>query len=644
MEMMSTESATSRTTSAPSAASVDASSEIQASAFSPTQTGQAPECVTTQTVYQVPRRVVRLSIPDGWLRALLAGVQAAFMGWGLSTLLVVSAYALVHSNPWMSSTTWTDAMGAGATLWASALGASVQVPGENGEILFTLTARPLLLSILAIVSVRGFLRSSRRFPRSSYLFAIPGFMLTSAFFIGANQAWVLMQPAMQGAFLIATLGVWWAWAVERRRADIAPWWHAHLPAYQDSITRGLRAGRLALWALLAATSLFAAAVLIAKWAEVSAIAGLLNPGGSGDTAILWVAQLLYVPHLLLWMLAWATGSGILLGADAAHSIGASVVAPIPPIPFLGVLPGSAPGYGWIAVPVCVSLIAGVLWARRAEPRPLRKDLVMLATMSVVVLAVIATLLSLSVSALGPGRLAMMGPYPLHATALLFVETILPVILGYIAAHAGFIKRVKAGQQRYFGQNLSAAGSLEKVPASPLDASESVDSSDDPLCPDGEVEEGEGGLSRDAEEQVAAPSHEAEVFPGQVANADKAVLGEAEGAPAATAPSETSKIAAGTLAAENPVGAEDALSLDRDELQGSGMLAAAETSQFRETQPNLGAEGTLGVEGSLGAEVTLGAKGGAESLEDDEHHQATPSLVDDGAHAQTPTHMKELADD
>ena len=68
------------------------------------------------------RATIRVAVPKGWARGVLAGLEAAFAGWALTTVLTMLAYLSLRSNTWMNDTTPRDALGLGGDLWVAVVG------------------------------------------------------------------------------------------------------------------------------------------------------------------------------------------------------------------------------------------------------------------------------------------------------------------------------------------------------------------------------------------------------------------------------------------------------------------------------------------------------------------------------------------
>ena len=126
------------------------------------------------------RATIRVAVPQGWARGVIAGVEAAFAGWALITVCAMIAYLTLRSNTWMNDTTPRDALGLGGDLWAAVIGGTSVV----GDVHYR--AIPTLMGALLIVLVRILLRTTSGYPRSAALFAVPGFLLTSWLLAGAS--------------------------------------------------------------------------------------------------------------------------------------------------------------------------------------------------------------------------------------------------------------------------------------------------------------------------------------------------------------------------------------------------------------------------------------------------------------------------
>ncbi len=152
--------------------------------------------------------------------------------------------------------------------------------------------------------------------------------------------------------------------------DAADWISA---TSQDSRWAGsyvwaaVRAGFVALVSALALSALLLVVNIVWHWADIVAVYEGLKTGVVGGL-VLTIAQLGFVPNLVIWTLAWASGSGFALGAGSSVSPLGTVVAPVPAIPVLGALPVGELSWGVVAmvIPVLAGTLAGWWFVRAGE--------------------------------------------------------------------------------------------------------------------------------------------------------------------------------------------------------------------------------------------------------------------------------------
>ena len=162
------------------------------------------------------RATIRVAVPQGWARGVIAGVEAAFAGWALITVFTMIAYLTLRSNTWMNDTTPRDALGLGGDLWAAVIGGTSVVGGVHYR------AIPTLAGALLIVLVRLLLRNTAGFPRSAALFAVPGFLLTSWLLAGTSGTHAHWWTGTIGGVLIPLIGSVWFVASGYARDHEAP--------------------------------------------------------------------------------------------------------------------------------------------------------------------------------------------------------------------------------------------------------------------------------------------------------------------------------------------------------------------------------------------------------------------------------------
>ncbi|MEX2441413.1 MAG: DUF6350 family protein, partial [Pontimonas sp.] len=232
------------------------------------------------------------------------------------------------------------------------------------------------------------------------------------------------------------------------------------PAGWQVISSGVRAGIGAFALLIAAVSVFFATSLVLSYATVIGLFESLGPSVVG-LVTLFVAQLVFVPTLVVWLAAWFIGPGFQLGQAAQFSpLGADIQA-LPALPILGALPGEAgpAGFGVLSVALIAAVIAAALserglgyavgdtfWVRGAalftQP-PIRGVLTALVATAtaVVVLWIPAVLVT---GSLGPGRFSTVG---LDIPAVLLwwaIEVALGTLLGLLAGRG--LRWIRAQEQ------------------------------------------------------------------------------------------------------------------------------------------------------------------------------------------------------
>ena len=91
---------------------------------------EVPITRRTTTTYVAGRATIRVRVPKGWARGLVAGVEAAFAGWAITTVTTMIVYLSLRSNTWMSDTLPRDALALGGDLWVATLGGTSVAGGS----------------------------------------------------------------------------------------------------------------------------------------------------------------------------------------------------------------------------------------------------------------------------------------------------------------------------------------------------------------------------------------------------------------------------------------------------------------------------------------------------------------------------------
>ena len=362
-----------------------------------------------------------MAVPRGWARGVLAGVEAAFAGWGLITVFTMIAYLTLRSNSWMNDTTPRDALGLGGDLWAAVIGGTSVV----GDVHYR--AIPTLMGALLIVLVRILLRTTAGYPRSAALFAVPGFLLTSWLLAGASGIHSHWWTGTIGGVLIPLIGSVWFVASGYSRDHEAP-------SMQHWISGGLKLGGLSVVVLAAASFVASVIALVAGWSRMAGIQELLGASSAADTSFIVGGQALFAPTIMAWVASWWSGAGFLTATDSLHSPTVADAGPIPPIPLLGAVPQTAPGMWVILAPIALGIGLGVVAARSFRREHLLHQTAQGVLASMITASVTALWMWSATMSLGSVRLASMGPRVEWATLALVLEIALPALIIALATH------------------------------------------------------------------------------------------------------------------------------------------------------------------------------------------------------------------
>lgn len=445
------------------------------------------------------RATIRVAVPQGWARGVLAGIEAAFAGWALITVVTMIAYLTLRSNSWMNDTTPRDALGLGGDLWAAVIGGTSVVGGVHYR------AIPTLVGALLIVLVRLLLRNTAGFPRSAALFAVPGFLLTSWLLAGASGIYSHWWTGTLGAILIPLIGSVWFVASGYSRDNEAP-------SMQHWISGGLKLGGLSVLALVAASAVASVIALVAGWSRMAGIQEILGAASGSDTAFIVGAQLLFAPTVMAWAASWWSGAGFLTATDSLHSPVVAGTGPIPPIPLLGAVPETAPGMWVILVPIMLGIGLGVVASRSFRREHLLHQTAQGVLSSVIVASVTALWMWSATMSMGSVRLSSMGPRVGWVTLALVLEIALPALIIALASHptTRALLGEGAGRVRNEGEALRrrAAERASRVGATASAADEAWAEASEPEEPgDTEASADEAGAEDleavvDADEQAA----------------------------------------------------------------------------------------------------------------------------------------------
>jgi hypothetical protein len=210
----------------------------------------------------------------------------------------------------------------------------------------------------------------------------------------------------------------------------------------------VKAGYLALMASLAMSAVLLAVDLFIHWNLIVAVYEALDAGALGG-AVLTIAQLGFLPNLVVFALAWISGAGFALGVGSQAGALGTAVGPLPSIPVFAALPASSLDFGFAAlvVPVLAGTLAGWWFLREGENHfdewlsiKIRARWFTAAASTVVLGAIIGSVAGLLAAALawlargsaGIGRLTEIGPDPVRTALFVAAEAGIGVVIGYAA--------------------------------------------------------------------------------------------------------------------------------------------------------------------------------------------------------------------
>lgn len=210
---------------------------------------------------------------------------------------------------------------------------------------------------------------------------------------------------------------------------------------------GLLGAALRGGAIVAAGVVGAAAVVVAVMLLVSfgTVVGLYESSGVGVTGgiAVTIAQLAYLPNLVVWCASWLLGPGFAIGVGTSVSPAATLLGPIPGIPVLGAIPtGDLPlGFLGLVVPVLIGFAGAAAVrpavVRAAAGRRLVLSLVATALGIAVVAGVLLGALALvSGGAIGPARLEQVGPDALAVALAAVAVTAVSGLVGMASGRYG----------------------------------------------------------------------------------------------------------------------------------------------------------------------------------------------------------------
>jgi hypothetical protein len=226
-------------------------------------------------------------------------------------------------------------------------------------------------------------------------------------------------------------------AVRARVAALTAWTERIPPMLKDASAAALRAGTGAASLVIAGAALVLTVLVFGNYGGIVSLYEQLQAGALGGAA-LTIAQLAFLPNLVIWLAAWMIGPGFAIGTGSSVSPIGTELGPLPGLPLFGVIPSG--GFSFGLVGILVPIVAGFLAAALLRSRATRlRDLhgtpgLLVAAIGIGIVAGIelGLLAWWSSGALGPGRLHDVGPNPWLVGSIAAAEIAVAAIIGLLA--------------------------------------------------------------------------------------------------------------------------------------------------------------------------------------------------------------------
>lgn len=321
----------------------------------------------------------------------------------------------------------------------------------GSELPFTLSVALLGFALIAVLLG---VRTGRRAGSTDYSLTAAGVAVLSygalAALLTFSAGAAIVTPAPVQGVLLPTLvfatGVLIGLATAPRTTPVLPGWV--LRPIDDQLQRipgevrtqigaALRGGTAAAAGILVVAGLAVFVSVLANFATVIGLYETLQADVMGGIA-LTIGQLAFIPNLVIWAASWFIGPGVALGTGSSVTPLGTSLAAVPGLPLFGALPHGTLEFGFLGllVPVLIGFIVAVLVRQGLDKRPNaphgRVRMLVTGALTGLVAGILLGLLAWSsAGAMGPGRLADIGPNPLLVGALAAVEVGIAAALGML---------------------------------------------------------------------------------------------------------------------------------------------------------------------------------------------------------------------
>lgn len=325
----------------------------------------------------------------------------------------------------------------------------------------------------ALVTALMAVRTGRRIAETPHRFLGEGTALVVFGAISLLLAWLVDHPAARPSLwqalvlptLVFGIGLVIGSTRERLRhprsdhgSSIRDWIDDLPIPVHDAAAAALRAGAAAAAVVIAVAAVVLAVRLVLGYAEIIRLYESVQADVLGGSVIT-LAQLALLPNAIIWGASWLIGPGFAIGAGSSVTPVATVLGPLPTVPLLGALPTGDQGWGFIGLiaPIAAGFVGGALAASRLRQHAWFWRVGAGLGTGLVAGIVLGVLAWASGGAVGPGRLAVVGPDPLlvgaWAALQIGVAATLGVFAGAIGARPDRHGNADAADDRLPGDNV-----------------------------------------------------------------------------------------------------------------------------------------------------------------------------------------------
>ncbi len=204
------------------------------------------------------------------------------------------------------------------------------------------------------------------------------------------------------------------------------------PAWARAIPRAVAAGCLL---LVVTGAVVLATALLMHQSRVMSLHDALAPGRAGGV-VLVLAQLLWVPNMVLWCASWALGAGFSIGIDTVISPAQNLTGLLPSLPAFGAVPANGPvpkvALLWLLSGVVAGVVAAVVIGRSRRLARADETSLVGGLSGVLTGLVVWLLCALSNGDLGTARLIAVG------ARLPELAVMAPTVMGLSGMAAGLV--------------------------------------------------------------------------------------------------------------------------------------------------------------------------------------------------------------